>query len=81
MKTHEFDVLSFLTGLLITAIGLAFLLLPDLNDIIDVLTDAGSWFWPAVFIAVGVAVLAPLATRGRTGEEEEDPDATKILSD
>ena len=81
MKTHEFDVLSFLTGLLITAIGLAFLLLPELNDIIDVLTDAGSWFWPAVFIAVGVAILAPLATRGRAAEEDDDPDATKILSD
>jgi hypothetical protein len=81
MKTHEFDVLSFLTGLLITAIGLAFLLLPDLNDIIDVLTDAGSWFWPAVFIAVGVAVLAPLATRGRSTKAEDDPDETRILSD
>ena len=81
MKTHEFDVLSFLSGLLITAIGLAFLLLADLNDIIDVLTDAGSWFWPAVFIAVGVAILAPLAARGRTTGEQDGSDATETLSD
>lgn len=61
MKTHRFDSISFLAGLLMTLIGLVFLLFPRFGDVIDVITDAGSWFWPAVFIAVGIAILAPMA--------------------
>jgi hypothetical protein len=72
MKTHRFDSVSFLAGLVITVIGLSFLLLPELDDIVDALTDAGSWFWPAVFIAVGVAVLAPLVARSTNHEANED---------
>lgn len=68
MKLHKFDPLSFIAGLFITGVGLVFLLLPEPGDIIDVVTDFGSWFWPAVFIAVGVAVLAPLATRSSSDE-------------
>ena len=67
MKVHSFDVLSFLAGLVMTAIGLAFLLLPDVGDIIDWFTDGSSWIWPVAFIAIGVAVLIPLATR--TGQK------------
>lgn len=75
MKMHKFDSLSFLAGLVITLIGLAFLLLPEIGDIVDVLTDAGAWFWPVVFIATGIAILAPLASRaGRNGEPEEQDD-------
>ena len=87
MKTHKFDALSFLAGLVITGIGLAFLLLPDVGDVVSVLTDAGTWFWPVVFIAVGVAILAPLATRDReddsSGETEHDsvsqPEGKRIV--
>ena len=63
MKLHRFDALSFIAGLVITGVGLVFLLLPEPGDIIDAMTDFGSWFWPLVFIAIGVAVLAPLAAR------------------
>lgn len=69
MKTHRFDSLSFVAGLFITIIGLAFLFLPDVSAIVDLFTDAGAWFWPVVFIAVGIGVLAPLLARG--GEQEE----------
>lgn len=72
MKLHRFDALSFIAGLFITGIGLVFLLLPEPGDIIDVVTDFGSWFWPAVFIAIGVAVLAPLAMRKSSDEEDEN---------
>ena len=74
MKMHKFDSLSFLAGLVITLIGLAFLLLPEVGDIVDVLTDAGAWFWPVVFIAAGIAILAPLVSRtaGNGESEEED---------
>ncbi len=71
MKLHEFDSLSFIAGLVITAIGLVFLLLPEVGDIVSLFTDAGSWFWPLVFIAAGVAVLAPVMIR-RTGEADDE---------
>ncbi len=71
MKTHRFDALSFLTGIVIAGIGLVFLVLPDIDDIVRVLTDAGSWLWPVLLIAIGVAVLAPLASR-RVGADEDD---------
>jgi len=63
MKTHKFDPLSFLAGLAITGIGLVFLFLPELGNIVEFLTDAGAWFWPVVFIAIGVAILVPVASR------------------
>jgi len=78
MKTHKFDSISFLAGLVITGMGLAFLLLPEVDDIVGLLTDAGSWFWPVVFIAVGAAVLAPLAGR-RTQKAPEDDDEMESL--
>lgn len=72
MKTHKFDGLSFLAGLVITIIGLAFLLLPDLGDIIDALTDAGTWFWPVLFLGIGVAILVPVVTRRPDAEDVEE---------
>ncbi len=79
MKTHEFDVLSFIAGLFMTGLGLAFLVLPDIDDIVGLLTDAGSWFWPVLLIVVGIAVLAPAIARSnshdsiaREADEEGD---------
>jgi hypothetical protein len=63
MKRHEFDGLSFISGLVVTSIGLVFLLLPEVGDIVNLFSDVGSWFWPLVFIAAGIAVLAPAITR------------------
>lgn len=76
MKPHRFDALSFIAGLFITGVGLLFLLLPEPGDIIDAVTDFGSWLWPVIFIAIGVAVLAPLATRRRNQEEETEVPGT-----
>jgi hypothetical protein len=85
MKTHRFDSLSFLTGLVMTMIGLAFLLFPRFGDLIDVITDAGSWFWPVVFIAIGIAILAPMVIGrgepaavgdGEDGEADEESEVT-----
>lgn len=60
MKTHKFDVLSFLSGLVMTVIGLLFLLPEEPSDVFAVLGDIGNWFWPVLLTVVGVAVLAPL---------------------
>lgn len=75
MKLHRFDALSFVFGLLITGAGLVFLLLPEPTDIIEVITDFGSWFWPAVFIAIGAAILAPLAVRSTNRAQSDEDDS------
>lgn len=72
MKRHSFDGLSFFAGLVITATGLAFLLVPDVFELVDLFTDAGSWFWAAVLIAVGIATIAPAVARRPSAEEEDD---------
>lgn len=71
MKLHKFDALSFIFGALITGTGLLFLLVPEPGDIVALVTDFSSWFWPAVFIAIGVAILAPLASRTTADEETQ----------
>lgn len=74
MKTHRFDSLSFLVGLVVTIIGLVFLIPANPGDVFDAFGDIGTWFWPALFVAVGVAVLAPLAARVRDDDEEPEPE-------
>lgn len=71
MKLHKFDSLSFIAGLVMTLIGLAFLLLPEVGDIAGLLTAAASWFWAVVFVVAGIAVLAPMASRGRPEADVE----------
>ncbi|HEX6298859.1 MAG TPA: hypothetical protein VF148_00130 [Acidimicrobiia bacterium] len=75
MKLHKFDPISFLAGLVIAVIGMAFLLLPELGNVIDLFTDAGAWFWPIVLLAIGLAILLPVLTRPaglHNGDEPED---------
>jgi len=71
MKTHRFDALSFVSGLGATMIGLVFLIPAEPSDLFDYLFDVGTWFWPAVLIAIGIAVIAPLAWSNRDQESEE----------
>jgi hypothetical protein len=60
MKTHRFDAVSFFSGLVITLLGLVFLIPQTPVDIVSALTDLGSWFWPAVLLVIGIAVLIPV---------------------
>ena len=60
MKTHRFDAVSFISGLVIALLGLVFLIPQTPVDIVSALTNLGSWFWPAVLLAIGVAVLIPV---------------------
>lgn len=73
MKTHEFDAVSFISGLLITAIGVLYLIPRDIGDIVDVFVDAGTWFFPVLFLAIGAAVIttALMPSRRKTQEDEE----------
>lgn len=70
MKLHRFDAISFISGLAITLVGLVFLIPADPGALIDIVTDFGSWFWPAVFIAIGLAVLAPIISMMRRSEDD-----------
>lgn len=75
MKTHGFDAVSFVSGLVMTLIGIIFLIPADPTDVFGYIGEVGDWFWPVLLIAVGVAVLAPLASRTTpedTSEESED---------
>lgn len=57
MKTHRFDGVSFFSGLFITLLGLVFLIPNAPTDIIDAIGRLGSWFWPILFVAIGVGIL------------------------
>ena len=78
MKAHKFDAVSFLAGLAITGIGLTFLLLPELGNIIDFFTGAGAWFWPVVFIVIGIAILVPVVTRRGQLEDADEREETSV---
>ncbi len=70
MKTHRFDPLSFVMGLIVTAIGLTFLIPYDPIDIVDLVSDVGAWFWPVVLLAIGVAILVPALTPRREDDDQ-----------
>ena len=74
MKSHKFDGVSFFSGLVIVLLGLVFLIPNAPSDIIDAFSRLGSWFWPILFVAVGVAILIPVlmpSKKDRTEDLEE----------
>jgi H+/Cl- antiporter ClcA len=60
MKTHTFDAVSFIAGLAFALIGLVFLIPETPEQIVDVLTNSGAWFWPIALLVVGLAVIIPV---------------------
>lgn len=68
MKSHRFDMISFISGVIITLLGLAFLIPQTPVDLIDAVTSLGSWFWPVILLVIGIAVLVPVFAR----RSEED---------
>ena len=59
MQRHDTDLLSLVAGLLLTLLGLAFLL-----DEADVLTVTAAWVVPTILIGVGVAGVLASRPRG-----------------
>ncbi len=70
MKPHRFDTVSFIAGLVFTALGLLFLIPQTPEQLIDVLLDSGAWFWPILLVVIGLAVIVP-ALLPRAEEEPE----------
>ena len=80
MKTHKFDGVSFFSGLAIVAIGILFLVPNTPSDVIDAISNLGSWFWPLVFVVVGLAVIIPvLVPRKAKSEETAEMDVSGRL--
>ena len=71
MKTHKFDAISFFSGLVIAAIGLLFLIPNSAGDVIDAVTGLGVWFWPLIFVVVGLAVIIPVVIPKKSKAEEQ----------
>ena len=71
MKTHDFDPISFIAGLVVTVIGLVFLLPGDTGDLISAISQVGSWAWPAILIGLGVAVIAPSIWQRKSDQEAD----------
>ncbi len=74
MKTHRFDGVSLTSGLMITAIGLIFLLSEDPSDIVGTITKLGAWFWPVLFVVLGLAILIPVLAPRQENEQNESED-------
>lgn len=66
MKRHRFDALSFVSGLLITLLGLAFLLPRTWGDFAHYAGRLSVWFVPVLLLVIGVAVLVPALIPTRT---------------
>ena len=60
MKSHRFDAISFISGLVVALVGLVFLVPQTPVDLIDAVTSLGAWFWPVLLLAIGIAILVPV---------------------
>lgn len=63
MERHRFDPLSFAFGLIFALLGLLFLIPNTPFDMVAILADSLRWVWPVVILAIGAAILVPLARR------------------
>lgn len=79
MKTHKFDTISFLSGLIFTGFGLMFLIPDTTDDLINTIVDMGSWAWPLILLGLGLALVVPLfMPTASDGESELDPDPDQL---
>jgi hypothetical protein len=72
MKPHKFDAISFISGVVAVVLGLVFLIPQTPVDLIDAITSLGAWFWPALLVVVGIAILVPVFASRRAEEEAEE---------
>ena len=70
MKSHRFDAISFISGVVAVVVGLVFLVPQTPVDLIDAVTSLGAWFWPVLLLVIGLAVLVPVFVT-RSGDDEE----------
>jgi hypothetical protein len=78
MKTHKFDTVSFLSGLVFTAFGLLFLIPSQTDELIEYLAGLGGWVWPVILLGIGVAILVPVFTSWKSEEHDVDEDLESL---
>lgn len=71
MKTHKFDAVSFLSGLVFTGFGLMFLIPNTTEDLINTVVDMGSWAWPLILLGLGLALVVPMLIQAASTDEVE----------
>ncbi len=69
MKSHRFDAISFISGLVAALVGLVFLVPQTPLDLVDAVTSLGAWFWPVLLLVIGIAILVPVFMS--RGDEDE----------
>lgn len=78
MKTHKFDAVSFLSGLMFTAFGLLFLIPRQTDDLIDFVAGFGTWVWPVILLGVGIAILVPVFSGFNQESIEGSPELDSV---
>ena len=73
MKSHRFDAISFISGVVAAMVGLVFLVPQTPLDLIDAVTSLGAWFWPVLLLVVGLAVLLPVFVTRSAEDEKTTP--------
>lgn len=71
MKTHKFDAISFISGLVFTGFGLMFLIPDTTDDLINTIVDMGSWAWPLILLGLGLALVVPMFVSSARGSDTE----------
>lgn len=75
MKTHRFDAISFISGVVITMLGLAFLIPQTPVDVVEAIASVTGWFWPVLLLVIGGAILLPvLLPKDEDAEQGRDED-------
>ena len=60
MERHRFDIVSFIFGLIFGGLGLTFLITE-----VGTLSVGRAWFWPALIVVAGIALLVSSVVRVR----------------
>lgn len=71
MKRHQLDPWSLISGIVLTGLGLLFLIPADPFDLTNGFRDLFGWAMPVIVVLVGLALIAPALRRSR--EEGELP--------
>lgn len=72
MKTHKFDGISFIAGLVLFIVGIAFLVPYRPVDLVEMFGDLGGWLLALFLLGLGLVVLAPAVAGMRGNGTEED---------
>jgi hypothetical protein len=76
MKRHQIDPWSLIGGVVLTGLGLLFLIPAEPFDLTNGLQNLFGWALPVLVVVIGLALLAPaLRRRDQEEDQEELPEA------